>query len=111
MQSFHLKFIDRLERSNADHYHQTDVVFDFKTACMCTTGSVTMRRCILIVEQKQNGNLILTATVRNIQYRLFTYLLQARLQTPQYIYRYVILWYVPYIICVHITTWLITYKQ
>ena len=68
-------------------------------------------RFILIVEQKQNGNLILTATVRIIQCRLFTDLLQARLQTPQYIYRYVILWYVPYIICVHITTWLITYKQ
>ena len=86
MQSFPLKFTDRLERSNADHYHQTDVVFDFKTACMRTTGSITIRCCILIVEQKQNGNLILTATVRNIQYRLFTDLLQGKTtNTPVYI--------------------------
>ena len=87
MQSFPLKFPDRLERSNADRHHQTDIVFDFKTVCMCPTGSVTMRHCILIVEWRRNGNLILTATVRNIQCRLFTVICRrARLQTPRYIH-------------------------
>ena len=95
IQSFSLKFTDRLERSNANRYHQTDIVFDFKTAHS---------------EWTQNGNLILTATVRNIQCWLFTDLHQQDCKHPG-IYRYVILWYVPYIICVHRATWLITYKQ
>ena len=43
MQSFPLKFTDHLKRSNADRYHQSSIVFDFNTVCMCLTGSITVQ--------------------------------------------------------------------
>ena len=57
MQSFPLKFTDRLERSSADRYRQSDIVFDFKTARMYPTGSIT-RQCS-ISEGKQKLTVIL----------------------------------------------------
>ena len=39
--NFPLKFTDRLKRSSANHYRQSDIVFDFKTARMYPTGSIT----------------------------------------------------------------------
>ena len=43
MQTFPLKFIDRLKRNNADCYRQStrNIASDFKTAWMCLTGSVS----------------------------------------------------------------------
>ena len=43
MKSFPLKFTDRLERSNADRYRQSNIVFDLKITRMCPTGSITMQ--------------------------------------------------------------------
>ena len=42
-QSLPLKFTDHLERSNADRYRQSDIVFDFNIARVCPTGSITMQ--------------------------------------------------------------------
>ena len=41
-QSFPLKFNDHLERSK-DRYRQSDIVFDFKTARVFSTGSIIMQ--------------------------------------------------------------------
>ena len=38
-----LKFTDRLERSNADCYRQSDIFSDFSTARMCLTGSIAIQ--------------------------------------------------------------------
>ena len=42
-QSFPLKTDSHLELSNADRYCQNDIVFDFNTARMCPTRSITMQ--------------------------------------------------------------------
>ena len=46
-QSFPLKFTDLLERSTADRYRQSHIVFSFKTARMCPTGSIPMLCMVL----------------------------------------------------------------
>ena len=57
MQSFLLKFTNRLKRRNAECYRQSDIVFDFKIARMCPTESITMQ-CALS-EGKQKLTVIL----------------------------------------------------
>ena len=51
-QSFRLKFTDHLEWSIADCYHQSDIVFDFNIARMCSTGSITTQCGLSGGEQK-----------------------------------------------------------
>ena len=41
-----LKFTDRFERSNADSYRRSDIVFDLKTARMGLRRSITMQCCL-----------------------------------------------------------------
>ena len=51
-QSFPLKFTNHFQRSNADGYRQSDIVFDFETTCMCTTGSTTIQSGLWAGKQK-----------------------------------------------------------
>ena len=41
-----LKFTDHFERSNADSYRRSDIVFDLKTARMGLRRSITMQCCL-----------------------------------------------------------------
>ena len=63
MQSVPLKFTDHLERSNADRYRKSDIVFDFKIAHMCHTGSITMQCGLQQVNQKLTIILVYSGVV------------------------------------------------
>ena len=60
---FPLKFANHLEQSNADRYHQSEIVFDFNTTCMCPTGSITMQCGLSGGKQKLTVILVLRSSM------------------------------------------------
>ena len=63
-QTFPLKFTNHLERSNADGYCQSNIVFDFNTARMCPTGSITTQCSLSGGKQKLTVILVLWSSMQ-----------------------------------------------
>jgi len=51
-QFFPLKLTNGLQLNNADHYRQSDIVFDFKTAHMSLIGSIALQSSLSAGKQK-----------------------------------------------------------